>query len=74
MMRRFYALLPLLATLLIPTAAWADVWQDPETKVNYEYTPGQSEAGVKRGQVGIVMIKPDAQRHQVTSLYYPLLL
>ena len=48
-MRRFYALLPLLATLLIPIAAWADVWQDPETKVNYEYTPGQSEAGVKKG-------------------------
>ncbi|MBQ3698309.1 MAG: leucine-rich repeat protein, partial [Prevotella sp.] len=49
MMRRFYALLPLLAILLIPTGAWADVWQDPETKVNYEYTPGQSEAGVKKG-------------------------
>ena len=48
-MRRFYALLPLLATLLIPIAAWADVWQDPETKVNYEYTLGQSEAGVKKG-------------------------
>ncbi len=31
---------------LLPLAAWADVWQDPETKVNYEYTVGKSEASV----------------------------
>ena len=49
MMRRFYALLPLLIVLLMPNSAWADEWQDPETKVNYEYTPGQSEAIVKKG-------------------------
>ena len=27
----------------------ADIWQDPETKVNYEYTPGQPEACVLAG-------------------------
>ena len=52
MMRRFYALLPLLIVLLMTNSAWADEWQDPETKVNYEYTPGQSEAIVKKGSSG----------------------
>ncbi len=41
-------LLTLLAVLL-PLTSWADVWQDPETKVNYEYTVGKSEASVKAG-------------------------
>ncbi len=41
-------LLTLLAVLL-PLTSWADVWQDPETKVNYEYTVGESEASVKAG-------------------------
>lgn len=39
-------LLTLLAVLL-PLTSWANVWQDPETKVNYEYTVGKSEASVK---------------------------
>ena len=34
---------------LLPVGAWADTYQDPETKVNYEYTVGQSEASVKAG-------------------------
>lgn len=37
----------LFTLLLLPLAARADVWQDPETKINYEYTPGQKEASVK---------------------------
>ncbi len=48
-MRKLYSLLLVIIALMIPKGAWADVWQDPETKVNYEYTPGQSEAGVKKG-------------------------
>ena len=35
--------------LLLPFGACADVWQDPETKVNYEYTVEKSEASVKGG-------------------------
>lgn len=34
---------------LLPLAAQADVWQDPETKVNYEYEPGSGVASVKAG-------------------------
>lgn len=45
-MRLFSALL--LATTLTLTAR-ADVWQDPKTGVNYEYTVGYSEACVKAG-------------------------
>lgn len=37
----------IISLLLLPLAARADVWQDPETKINYEYTPGQKEASVK---------------------------
>ena len=60
-MRRLYTLLPLLIALLIPTGAWADEWQDPETKVNYEYTPGQGEASVKKGTlVGETGSSPNA--------------
>ena len=39
----------ILLALLLPLTSLADVWQDPETKVNYEYTVGQSEASVKVG-------------------------
>lgn len=42
-------LLLTLLSVLIPIASWADVWQDPETKVNYEYTVGDNEASVKAG-------------------------
>jgi hypothetical protein len=37
------------ALLLLSLAASADIYQDPETKVNYEYTPGQREASVVAG-------------------------
>lgn len=36
----------LILVVLLPLMAWADVWQDPETKVNYEYLIGRSEAAV----------------------------
>ena len=45
-------LLTLLAFLL-PLSSLADVWQDPETKVNYEYTVGKREASVKAGKLYI---------------------
>lgn len=41
--------LAVLTALLLPCGGLADVWQDPVSKVNYEYTPGQSEAIVKKG-------------------------
>ena len=34
---------------LCPLMAWADEWQDPETKVIYTYTQGGTEASVKAG-------------------------
>ena len=37
---------------LLPLASWADVWQDPETKVNYEYTVGSGVASVKGDEYG----------------------
>lgn len=45
---------------LLPLAAQADVWQDPETKVNYGYEPGSGVAQVLRsGDVeGEVFILP----------------
>jgi len=46
--KRFLSVLTLAA--LLPLTAWADVWQDPETKVNYEYTIGKSEARVQAGK------------------------
>lgn len=39
----------LLITALLPWVAWADVWQDPNTKVNYSYTIGSSSASVMEG-------------------------
>ena len=38
-----------LAALLLPASVCADVWQDPTTHVNYEYTPGQGKASVMAG-------------------------
>ena len=35
---------------LLPLMTWANVWQDPDTKVNYEYTPGKTEASVMAGE------------------------
>ena len=37
----------ILLAFLLPLTSFADVWQDPETKVNYEYAVGNSEASVK---------------------------
>lgn len=34
---------------LLPLSVLADVYQDPETKVNYEYEPGSGVASVKAG-------------------------
>ena len=42
----------LLLALFLPLTAWADVWQDPETGVNYEYTEGSGEASVIKSNVG----------------------
>ena len=39
----------LLLASLLPLMAQADIYQDPATKVYYEYTPGQKEAIVKGG-------------------------
>ena len=39
----------ILLAFFLPLAANADVWQDPETKVNYSYTVGKSEASVAAG-------------------------
>ena len=39
----------MLLSCLLPIVALADTWQDPETKVNYTYTVGNSEAIVTAG-------------------------
>lgn len=52
MKQRSLHFLAVLTALLLPVCAWANIWQDPETKVNYEYTPGGSQASVKGGQYG----------------------
>ena len=39
----------ILLAFFLPLTSFADEWQDPETKVNYEYTVGKSEASVKAG-------------------------
>lgn len=44
--KHFYGVLLL---CLLSHAALADVWQDPETKVNYDYEIGSGEAKVKEG-------------------------
>lgn len=43
-------LLALWLMLFIPSVSFAEVWQDPETKVNYTYTPGNKNATVKAGE------------------------
>lgn len=54
----------LMLAALLPLTAWADVWQDPETKVNYSYTVGNNEASVKNGYYDMEMMlcagSPDA--------------
>ena len=50
MKQRSLHFLAVLTALLLPVCAWANIWQDPESKVNYEYTPGGSLASVKGGQ------------------------
>lgn len=45
--KRFFSVFFIMC--MLPFSAQADVWQDPETKVNYEYTVGESEASVKGG-------------------------
>lgn len=42
-------LITIILASLLPLSALADVWQDPETKVNYEYEPGSGVANVKAG-------------------------
>lgn len=42
-------LISFMLAVLFPLASLADVWQDPKTKVNYEYTIGESTASVKAG-------------------------
>ncbi len=59
---------------LLPLTALADVWQDPETKVNYEYTVGQSTASVTTssdvtGNIAILStITVDDNDYTVTSI------
>ena len=50
----------ILLALLLPTFVWAEIWQDPETKVNYEYTPGGATASVSAGDSHLAG-SPDAQ-------------
>lgn len=42
----------LIFAALSPNKAKALVWQDPQTKINYEYTVGESEASVMDGYMG----------------------
>lgn len=61
MKQRSLHFLAVLTALLLPVCAWANIWQDPETKVNYEYTPGGSQASVKGGQYGELAGSPEVQ-------------
>ena len=74
-------LLSLLAFLL-PLTSFADVWQDPETKVNYTYTVGENTASVTAGTstkagspdaTGDIAILPkftiDGNEYTVTSIW-----
>ena len=60
--------------LLTTASAWADVWQDPETKVNYKYTVGESKASVKgspdaTGAITILQkFSVDEKEYTVTSI------
>ena len=70
--KRLLSVLTLAA--LLPLAASADVYQDPETKVNYEYTVGQSEASVTSssdvsGDIAILSsFTVDGNEYSVTSI------
>lgn len=83
MKQRSLHFLAVLTALLLPVCAWANIWQDPETKVNYEYTPGGSQASVKGGQYelagspevqGDVAILPsinvNGKEYKVTSIEF----
>lgn len=61
MKQRSLHFLAVLTALLLPVCAWANIWQDPESKVNYEYTPGGSQASVKGGQYGELAGSPEVQ-------------
>lgn len=77
-MRRICTLLPLLIALLMPRFAWADKYQDPETKVNYIYTPGSGVAEVYNsdqekasisGYIALLMkFTVDGEEYKVTSI------
>ena len=64
----------ILLTAFLPIAVWADVWQDPETKVNYEYTSGSGEAKVTKsygisGDITILdIIAIDGTQYKVTEI------
>ena len=45
--------------ILLPTTIRAEVWQDPETYVNYEYTLGSVEACVKAGTSSVQAGSPN---------------
>lgn len=67
-------LLFIMTVLLMPSGAWADVWQDPATKVKYEYSVGESEASViqsldVKGAVSILsQFSVNGQQYKVTSI------
>ena len=46
MTKNFYYLAIALIAMSIPQKSWADIWQDPETKVNYEYAVVGNTASV----------------------------
>ena len=60
MKQKHLHILAVLVALLLPFNAWADVWQDPATKVNYEYTPGGKTAKVMAGSSNTSAGSPDA--------------
>ena len=67
-------LLLILLSTLLPLAAWANIWQDPETKVKYEYTMGKIEASVAQsnsvsGDIAILsQFTVDGNTYNVTSI------
>ena len=69
-------LLLTLLTVLLPLVSSADVWQDPKTKVNYEYIVDSNVASVShsRGVLGDITILSkitiDGRRYSVTSIGY----
>lgn len=63
-----------LLLMLTVMSAWADVYQDPVTKVNYEYTPGVNQASVVKsadatGDITILSkFSVDGNEYTVTSI------